>query len=249
MPMPQKSNLSDIKSFVVAQRWGTLSTLSQSKQGYPFGSIVPYDIDPAGNICIYISLIAEHFKNLKAHPQASLTIIDPFGVEDPQAHARATLLLIFEAVPDSERETAQKSYEARFPNSINYEIAHNFLFMRGIPQGLRWIGGFGDIQWIEREDFISTPADILAYDAWEVLTHMNQDHQDALCDFVKAHFESTSNVYAPKMVSLNSTTFKIRHGRNAEHEVDIPFTTPIAKPEQVRQVMIETLKKVRAVKV
>ena len=139
-----------------------LATTSVAAPGYPFGSITPYIIDGAGRITIYISLIAEHYRNLKADSRASILAADPFGGSDPQAHARATVLLTVQPVPDDERAAVSAAYEARFPQSINYEIAHNFVFMRGEPERVRWIGGFGEMSWIDRAAFQSARPDPLA---------------------------------------------------------------------------------------
>lgn len=244
--MSRKASLTDIRSFVTAQRWGVLATASQSHSGYPFGSLVPYDIDSRGSIVIYVSLIAEHYKNLKADGRASLLALDSFGISDPQAHARATLLLDFQVVPEAEREAAQKSYETRFPNSINYEIAHNFLFMRGTTRGVRWIGGFGDIQWVSGDNFSSAVPDILAYAAWDVISHMNQDHADALSDLVKSKVPGQGQIHDPKMVALDHSGFKIQYGKEPRREVHIPFVPEITDATSVRTSMIETLRQARA---
>ncbi|MBN8550388.1 MAG: DUF2470 domain-containing protein [Deltaproteobacteria bacterium] len=244
MPPAGKTDITAIKTFVLAQRWGTLSTLSASRSGYPFGSLVPYDVDELGNVYIYVSLIAEHYKNLKTDPRASLMIIDPFGIADPQAHARATVLLDFEKVPQEAAEPVQSSYEQRFPNSINYEIAHNFLFMKGAPKEIRWIGGFGDIQWVKSEEFSNAAPDLLARDSHAILTHMNEDHRDAVRDFVLAATGQTCQ--DAQMTAVHVSGFTIRHGKSLEHSLDIPFVVPIRKPDEVRSVMVKTLAAARA---
>src|SRR6185295_8430683 len=100
MNKPQRSDVSQVKNFLTQHRQGVLSTISVSQKGFPFGSIVPYDIDAQGNVFIYISFIAEHYKNLQADARASLIATDPFGIDDPQAYARATLLATFEPVAE-----------------------------------------------------------------------------------------------------------------------------------------------------
>lgn len=154
-----ENQIRSAQHFIASNRFGVLSTLSQTHIGYPFGSIVPYDITKNGEIIIYISLIAEHYRNLKKDPKASLIVIDPNGLSDPQAHARATILAEFFPVEDSERIGVQQSYEARFPNSINHEITQNFLFFRGRPKKIRWIAGFGDISWIDGDKFVVGDSD------------------------------------------------------------------------------------------
>jgi putative heme iron utilization protein len=246
MAPPDRAAPEFIKSFITAQRWGVLSTLSISQQGFPFGSVVPYDIDSQGRIIIYISLIAEHYKNLKSDNRASLTIIDSFGVSDPQAHARATLLLRFEPVGAPEAQSVQARYERRFPQSINYEIAHNFLFMRGEVDRIRWIGGFGDIQWMSSEAYQSAEADRLAYSSWEAIEHMNQDHRDALVDLVKAHSALSPRESEVGMSMLSATEMQIRVRQGTESkEITIPLTREVHEEGEVRAVVVETLKAAR----
>ncbi len=243
MATPGKANAAQIKSFIYAQRWGVLATQSRSQQGFPFGSVVPYDVDTEGRICIYISFIAEHYKNLQEASEASLTVIDAFGTHDPQAYARACLLLRFTPVPESEKLTVQKSYEQRFPNSINYEIAHNFLFMRGVVERIRWIGGFGDIQWLGAENYRAVQPDHLAYGAWDVISHMNDDHEEALRSMVVGVRGSCEPKASVKMVSLTSKEFVVRVGDSkATDDVVIPFVRKIENAAELRAIMIETLK-------
>ena len=52
---------------------GVLGTHSTSMPGYPFGSVVPYYLTPAGDAIIYISDIALHTRNIKANDKVSLT--------------------------------------------------------------------------------------------------------------------------------------------------------------------------------
>lgn len=240
-----KADAGRIKSFLYAQRWGILSTHSTTQQGYPFGSVVPYDITSSGEFVIYISLIAEHYKNLSTAPAACLTIIDSFGIHDPQAHARASVLLTFQKVEDLESQGVRESYERRFPGSINYEIAHNFLFMKGTVDRVRWIGGFGDIQWLNPEPYRAAIADPLAYDSWAVIQHMNEDHGNALCDLVEAQTGQRPTEGSVQMAALYSDEFVIRHKNSGGDDVHIPFVRRIGEEAEVRKVMIETLETAR----
>ena len=131
------------------QKFGVLSTISLVSPGYPFGSVTPYALDQAGNLIIYISFLAEHYKNLQADPRASLIVLDWAQISNPQASARLTVLTQFKQVPKEESATVKSIYEDRFPGSIKPEIAANFEFMRGIPEKMRWIAGFGSMSWIE----------------------------------------------------------------------------------------------------
>ena len=70
---------------------GVLGTHSTSMPGYPFGSVVPYYLTPAGDAIIYISDIALHTRNIKANDKVSLTIFDA-AEDDSQANGRVTIM-------------------------------------------------------------------------------------------------------------------------------------------------------------
>lgn len=242
-----KKNAFDARSFIELHRLGILSTISLSQSGFPFGSIVPYDIDLEGRLTIYISLIAEHYKNLKADARSSLLVLDPFGVFDPQARARATVLTNFEPVPEDESESVQKRYLERFPDSINYEIAHNFQFFRSTPLKVRWIGGFGDISWISAENLQSATCDPVAYHGIEIVDHMNEDHPDALIDLVRAHSSLDLQGARVEMVSVNSSSFEIAISRPGKQKrIRIDFPARLQNVSESRTAMIELLKAARA---
>ena len=144
---------SEAKKFLLAQKIGLLSSHSLSYPGYPFGSLLPYDVNQNAEIFIYISLIAEHYKNLGLNSKASLTVIDSVNSDDPQANARLTLLLDFKPVSAAEKQVVKLNYETKFPNSVPPEIADNFVFFKGTIHKARWIGGFGKMCWLAPEKF------------------------------------------------------------------------------------------------
>lgn len=235
----------EARTLLATARYGVLSTLSVSTDGYPFGSLTPYIIDETGRITIYISLIAEHYRNLSKDPRASLLVADPFGAHDPQAHARATVLLRFSPVTESEVSAVTQTYEARFPASINYEIAHNFLFMRGEPLRVRWIGGFGAIGWIDGRDFTAARPDPLAEGALEIVNHMNEDHADALIEIVRGFSSHDPQGKQVQMVGITAEGIAIRLSTlNESEDVIVPFPAPIG-PAEARGAVIRLLKDAR----
>ena len=127
---------------------GILSTTSVAVAGYPFGSVVPYVTTPDGVPVIYISTIAQHFKNLQADPRACLTAVES-GREDPQAGSRISVLADAAQATSEEREAVAEAYFERFPSSRRFADTHGFQFWLLRPKRVRFIGGFGKIHWIE----------------------------------------------------------------------------------------------------
>jgi putative heme iron utilization protein len=236
------------RDFVTLHRTGVLSTNSKSNAGFPFGSVVPYDIDSWGRIIIYVALISEHFKNISTDQRASLLILDPYGMHDPQSSARATLLVQFSQIPADDRSAVEESYLARFPGSVNHEIAHNFVYLRAEPKRVRWIGGFGDVGWVDGAEFAKCAPDPLRYCGLEVIEHMNDDHAPALADLVRAYSAFDPSKYLVQMTDLRSTQMSISlSGHHERHEVTIEFTSPVRSAEDCRRVMIELLGKARGI--
>ena len=234
------------QTFILNQRSGMLASHSVANPGYPLGSVVPYDVDQESRLIIYISYIAEHYRNLSANPHACLLICHPLGVEDPQLYARASVLIDFTNVTDDQRANVQTSYEKRFPAAINYEIAHNFTFMRGTIARIRWIGGFGEIGWVSGEETKAWNFDQTAYCGHEIVNHMNQDHSDTLKNMARAFF-SAKEVSAPQMLSINAKGFEFEWIEAGLRRIEsISFESPLTSPSAARPAMIALSQKAKA---
>jgi len=234
------------RNFVTTGRYGLLSTISASQGGFPFGSITPYDVTETGELIIYVALISEHYKNLHADKRGSMCIFHPLSTSDPQAYARATVLAEFSVVEPEKREATNARYEARFPGAINYEITHGFVFMRGTPVKIRWIGGFGNIAWLSAEKYLAVTPDPISYHALDILNHMNEDHKDALQELCLAFAPEKLTPQRASMNFIDSKGFVISYEfKEKEREVRLDFTHPIKTPDEARVAIIELLKKAR----
>lgn len=149
----QNKFINDVKEFISKNSFGMLSTHSSQDTGYPFGSIVKYVIDSEGSIIIYISLIAEHYKNLKISNKASLFIYNPLPDTNPLSQSRATLLLDFAPVEKDKIIETRELYVTKFPDDVPEEIESNFQLFIGVVQKIRWIKGFGEMGWISKEEY------------------------------------------------------------------------------------------------
>lgn len=137
-----------VRNLLEQEKNGVLSTLSRKYEGWPFGSLTPYAISATGDPLIFVSLMAEHTRNLLADPHVSLFIQDTSVSENPQAQARATLLGFAEAVLADEQVDAAKRYLERFPEAEqNFQLG-DFVLIKIRIQHTRYIGGFGEIFWL-----------------------------------------------------------------------------------------------------
>ena len=174
---------------------GVLGTHSTSMPGYPFGSVVPYLLTPAGDAIIYISDIALHTRNIKANDKVSLTIFDA-GEDDSQANGRVTIMGSAELAKQND---VKAQYFRLFPQAKKYEQTHDFNFYAIRTERVRFIGGFGKIHWVDKvywsveaQDWHGAPA--------SMINHMNEDHQDAM-QLILQHKKGV-NVEEPIMHSV-----------------------------------------------
>ena len=225
-----------------ATRAGVLSTLSKRHAGHPFGSVVPYVVAPDGRLLIYISAIAEHTKNLIADPRAALTVADPHDLAaDPQAGARLSVLVHGQRVPDAQQADALARYVAWFPRADGYRSAHDFACYALTAERARYIGGFGDIHWL---DATALPlAHPFADQEAGVVAHMNDDHADALVTYWHA-VTGAPPPQRPVLLGLDALGMDLRAGHTL---VRVPFATPVTSGADVRKAVIAALDAARDV--
>lgn len=143
------SGASRARTLFAQQRDAVLCTAHADLDGWPFGSIVPYAVLPDGDALVFLSEIAEHTKNLRAEPRASLFIADPAARDQPQAGGRLTLLVQAELPTGDAATAAEATYFARFPGAAAMRSAHGFAVWRLRVARVRWIAGFGEMGWID----------------------------------------------------------------------------------------------------
>src|SRR5450631_2862414 len=77
LQLPEPSHAERARTLFCLASMGTLSTISRKHQGFPFGSLMPYALDPAGQPIFLISNMAMHTQNLRADPRCSLFVGQP----------------------------------------------------------------------------------------------------------------------------------------------------------------------------
>lgn len=159
---------------------GILSTISVEVTGYPFGSVTPYCLDEDFFPNILISSIAQHTKNIMADNKVSLLISERSLSTNKQAIARLTYL--GNAVKVDNIEPIKTRYLNYFPNAKDYFKTHDFVFYRIEPVRLRYIGGFGKISWIEKDE-LNIKNIFNSTEESKIINHMNQDHAHNLSDY------------------------------------------------------------------
>lgn len=212
------------------QSVGVLSTQSIDVQGYPFGSIAPYTLNYDGEPIILISDIAQHTRNIKQNNKVSLTVFDP-QADDPQSGSRLTWIGDAEPIASYDTETRDR-YLRYFPSAESYFKTHDFSFYRIRLRRARFIGGFGQIFWIEpdamlfKNPFRETEKGIVA--------HMNQDHQQALFHYCKLF--DRAGAESVTMTGIDSEGFDLLADK---HKLRIDFDSAIHTSEEARANLVK----------
>ena len=210
---------------------GVLSTHSVEYPGYPFGSVVPFCLDETGQPLILISGLAQHTRNIIANPKVALTLLEQ-GEGNVQQDARLTLLA--DTVEVDHPETSAQRYYRYFPSATGYHDQLDFRFFRLRVIQLRYIGGFGRIQWLAPEKVLLANPFTPEREAGMV-GHMNADHGDALrryCEQAGIPLDDKE----VEMAGMDSMGMAIRVGERLQF---IPFDRPATNPDDARAILVE----------
>lgn len=218
------------------RHYGTLSTISKQLEGYPFGSLVPYVLDHDGRPVILISRLAEHTHNIEADSRVSLMVAE--GGTDAQANARVTL--VGEARRCVDQVEPGRRYLRFFPDAERLVALGDFAFYAIAPRMIRYIGGFGAIQWISARDY-APPAAALAQQEEEILAHMNAEHVATLRDCCRYHHGTSPEPAV--MVGIDGDGFDVRTGPDV---LRFDFERPVTDAAAARDALVAMANKARA---
>jgi putative heme iron utilization protein len=224
------------RSFLHKIDTGVLSTqMDFEGEIYPYGSICPYVMTPSGDIIILISEIARHTKNIHSNQNVSFTVYDQ-DADNKQQAARCSIMAKAKVIQEeSEGALAKDLYTKFFPESKRYFEAHDFSFYKLSPVRVRYIQGFGKINWIEAKDF--GPVLPKWWDNKQgIIDHMNDDHKSAL----KKYQESLIGVEGE--VELFDVSVEGFHLKIDSKLFFIAFSKPCIEEQSVREEFIWLLR-------
>jgi hypothetical protein len=243
-PVPEPTFSERARTLVHLGRIGSLSTVSRKVAGFPFGSVMPYGLDSAGQPIFLISTMAMHTQNLQADPRASLLVTQPGSDGDPLGASRVTLVGNVATIPTAEVADARRLYLERYENSKYWVDFDDFSFYRMDVVDVYYVGGFGVMGWVQATDYDGAKPDPLADVAAGIIDHMNADHKDALvllsrtCAGIEAE-EAT-------MTSVDRLGFHVRV-KTAEgvRGTRVAFLREVTNANEARKVLVEMVQKAR----
>ena len=217
------------RRLLLEESFGVLSTISVDLAGYPFGSVTPYCMDRMSRPVVYISHIAQHTKNIIADSRVSLTVIQRGSSADVQSQGRVTCIANAREVSQGDDDVRER-YFRYFPSARQYERTHDFAFFRLDPLRVRFIGGFGQIFWVEPGELMIANPFSAAEEAL-IINHMNRDHADALSRYVGGEPGQMAGIDAEGLDVLK-----------ADGKVRIPFAAPVTSMEEARKTLVAMAK-------
>jgi putative heme iron utilization protein len=254
--LPRASGADAVRTMVDGSTQGTLSTLAVDPAGFPFGSIVSFAPDADGDPLFVISQLAEHTRNLTVDPRASLLVAEPAPdgdrTADPLARGRVTLIGEARIVPDEQQAAAVGVVAARIPAVAGYAGYGDFACYRLEVLAIRWVGGFGAMDWIDVEAYRHATVDPVLPRRHGIAQHMDEDHAEAgilLCQ--------QALVAADRSTTRTVTTATMRHVDRfgCEYVADLDdgalgiirlgFSAPAASADDVRRLVVELVHQAR----
>ncbi len=237
-PVPDLDPAAAARKLMREARSGALATLMASS-GDPYCSLVNVASAADGSPLLLISRLAVHTKNILADPRVSL-MLDERKEGDPLEGARV-MLMGTAAVTDD--PAARQRYLARQPEAEMFAGFGDFAFYRIELKGAHFVGGFGRIVDLKREDLVLdlAGAESLVEAEPEILAHMNADHAD------------TCRLYATKLLGARDGEWRcagcdpdgleLQNGRAA---LRLLFPQRINSPGVLRQVLKQMADRARA---
>lgn len=190
----------------------SLSTIAVDPAGYPFGSVAPYALDDEGAPILCISTMAEHTRNLTADPRASLLVAEAAPSDEAVAVGRLTLVGDARRLDGPAADEARERWLAAHPEG-GYAHFGDFHLWRIQPRAVRWIGGFGRMDWVDADSWSAARPDPVRPTAASAVAHLNADHGDALV--------AMAQVFCGQLDATAALAVRIdRYG------IDLQITTP-----------------------
>lgn len=245
-PDPKRPSYAEAARTLLARSdHGVLATLDA--HGYPYTSVVELLTLEEGDTLFLLSDLAEHTKNLRRDPKASLLVATDLGSKHVLAGERLSLIgTLHEGGSDH-----RGAYLKRHPDAAAYVDFSDFQFYRLCPERAYYIGGFGRMGWADAESYRAAQPDLLLSAAPGIIRHMNEDHEHNLVGYARA-FAGLEWVTNATVRSVDRYGFDVevtgeREGEEKVKTIRLSFKEPVSSPQEVREEMVRLAKEAREI--
>jgi hypothetical protein len=237
-PTPEFDPPAVFKKLLREARSGALATLMVGS-GDPYCSLVNVATTAIGEPVLLLSRLAVHTKNLLADPRVSL-MLDERREGDPLEGAR--IMLVGTAAVADGADTRRR-YLERQPEAAAFADFSDFAFYRMTLKGGHLVAGFGRIVDLKPQDVL---IDVVGAEAMvaaepEVITHMNDDHADAVALYATKLLGAPAGAW--RCVGCDPEGLDLQLGRVG---LRLPFPRQVETPENMRQVLKQLAEQARA---
>jgi putative heme iron utilization protein len=206
---------------------------------WPYASLVLAAVDHDLSPILLLSDLAEHTKAIAADDRVSLLFDGTHGLDQPLTGPRVTL--VGRAARTDDARLARR-FLARHPDAEMYAGFKDFHFYRVAIERAHLVAGFGKIRWLSAAELNAAPASGLADAEPGIVSHMNEDHADAV------------QLYARKLLGLGGSDWRMT-GIDAEgidlrrsgQVARLAFEAPLGAASEARKVLVALVGKARAV--
>jgi hypothetical protein len=201
--------------------------------GYPYASLVTVAAMPGGAPLTLISTLAEHTRNLEKDPRASMLFDETGGFGDPLEGARVS---VFGTMRKVNEPAARARFLSRHPSAAMYAGFKDFAFYALDVEGAHFVGGFGRITGISGKDLATglAGAQALLEAEPEIVSHMNQDHADAVALYATVLAGAPDGDW--RFVSCDPEGFDLVCG---ERGLRLDFPARVTSPQLARKALVE----------
>lgn len=208
--------------------------------GWPYASLVLVAVDHDLTPVLLLSDLAEHTKAIQADSRVSLLFDGTGGLDQPLTGPRVTVVGRAERTQD---ERLKARFVARHPDSSLYAGFKDFGFYRIVLERSHLVGGFGRIRWIDASELAAPQAPGLAEAEPGIVSHMNEDHGDAVQLYAEKLIGRTGTGW--KMTGIDPEGIDLRLGGEVAR---LAFEAPLTAAAEARKVLVALVGKARTSK-
>lgn len=240
----QRTAAEEARTLAAVSAHAALATLSED--GEPWASMVAYAMLADGSPILCVSTLAEHGRNLRRDPRASLMIAEREVDGDPLAHGRVTLAGVAESVEGDAEEEARAAYVARIPAAGLYSGFGDFSVWVLRVERVRWVGGYGRMDSADADSYRVAEPDPVGPSAAAAVRHLNADHAEALRE-IAARLGGHPDVTAARCTGADRyglwLDLETPRGRGPAR---VGFAEPIDSADGLRAATVELTRRARA---
>lgn len=244
-PARRPSAAEEARTIVAGTNVASLASLTSS--GDPWASVVTYGLI-GGVPVLCLSDLALHGRNLAGDQRGSLAVAAPVPEgKDPSDSGRVTLAGTFAEPTGDEAVVAQAAYNDAVASAEVFTSFGDFTFWVLRIEKVRWVGGFGRMASSDEESYLDAEPDPVAPHAAFAVSHLNEDHADALL-LMARHLAGHTDATAARC--LRADRYGLDLGVSTprgDTPARVAFAEALDAPDGLRAATVDLAKRSRAI--